>query len=98
MLTWGFDQLGTMPTIYNYSYYPEHKMCIRDRAKRDDENFFYVGCWEYQGNDTTAPVLNKEPLEYEAIKAVSYTHLDVYKRQIIRSFHRLDVVFSIVLS
>ena len=37
-------------------------------AKRDDENFFYVGCWEYQGNDTTAPVLNKEPLEYEAIK------------------------------
>ena len=24
MLTWGFDQLGTMPTIYNYSYYPEH--------------------------------------------------------------------------
>ena len=37
-------------------------------AKRDDEHFFYVGCWEYQGNDTTAPVLNKEPLEYEAIK------------------------------
>lgn len=24
MLTWGFDQLGTMPTIYNYAYYPEH--------------------------------------------------------------------------
>lgn len=24
MLTWGFDQLGTMPTIYNYTYYPEH--------------------------------------------------------------------------
>ena len=24
MLTWGFDQLGTMPTIYNYSYYPKH--------------------------------------------------------------------------
>lgn len=24
MLTWGFDQLGTMPTIYNYPYYPEH--------------------------------------------------------------------------
>ena len=40
MLTWGFDQLGTMPTIYNYSYYPEH---------------------------IEAPV--------------SYTHLDVYKRQ-----------------
>ncbi|HBF05049.1 MAG TPA: N-acetyltransferase, partial [Prevotella sp.] len=24
MLIWGFDQLGTMPTIYNYPYYPEH--------------------------------------------------------------------------
>lgn len=24
MLTWGFDQLGTMPTIYNYPYYPKH--------------------------------------------------------------------------
>lgn len=23
MLTWGFDQLGTMPTIYNYPYYPK---------------------------------------------------------------------------
>lgn len=23
MLTWGFDQLGTMPTIYNYAYYPK---------------------------------------------------------------------------
>ena len=24
MLVWGFDQLGTMPTIYNYAYYPEY--------------------------------------------------------------------------
>lgn len=24
MLTWGFNQLGTMPTIYNYEYYPKH--------------------------------------------------------------------------
>lgn len=24
MLTWGFDRLGTMPTSYNYPYYPEH--------------------------------------------------------------------------
>lgn len=24
MLTWGFDELGTMPTIYNYDYYPQH--------------------------------------------------------------------------
>lgn len=24
MLTWGFDKLATMATIYNYPYYPEH--------------------------------------------------------------------------
>lgn len=24
MLTWGFEELGTMATIYNYPYYPEH--------------------------------------------------------------------------
>ena len=40
----------------------------KDEAKRDDENFFYVGCWEYQGDDDKAPVLSKEPLEYEIIK------------------------------
>ncbi len=37
-------------------------------AKRDDENFFYVGCWEYKGDDDNKPELTKEPLEYEAIK------------------------------
>lgn len=24
MLTWGFEELGTMPTLYNYEYYPRH--------------------------------------------------------------------------
>ena len=24
MLTWGFDKLSTMITIYNYPYYPQH--------------------------------------------------------------------------
>ena len=37
-------------------------------AKRDDEHFFHVGCWEYQGDDNKTPELIKEPLEYEAIK------------------------------
>jgi GNAT superfamily N-acetyltransferase len=30
MLVWGFDQLGTMPTIYNYPYYPEHMERMKD--------------------------------------------------------------------
>ena len=37
-------------------------------AKRDDENCFYVSCWEYEGSDDKAPELIKEPLHYEAIK------------------------------
>ena len=37
-------------------------------AKRDDENFFYVSCWKYNGDDEKAPTLLKEPLHYEAIK------------------------------
>ena len=49
-------------------HFREEYQTEEGEAKRDDEHFFYVGCWEYQGNDTTAPVLNKEPLEYEAIK------------------------------
>ena len=36
-------------------------------AKRDDENFAFVGAWEYQGPDK-APVLHKEPLVYEEVK------------------------------
>ena len=36
MLTWGFAQLGTMPTIYNYSYYPEHMEQLGDFEKDND--------------------------------------------------------------
>ena len=37
-------------------------------AKRDDANYFYVACWNYEGDDNAEPTLIKEPLEYEAIK------------------------------
>lgn len=37
-------------------------------AKRDDQNCFYVSCWEYQGSNDKAPVMYKEPLKYEAIE------------------------------
>ncbi len=35
-------------------------------AKRDDDNFAFVGAWEYQGPDKT-PLLNKEPLVYDEV-------------------------------
>ena len=49
-------------------HFREEHATPEGEAARDDENYFYVGCWKYQGNDETAPELLKEPLEYDAIK------------------------------
>jgi succinate dehydrogenase / fumarate reductase, flavoprotein subunit len=35
---------------------------------RDDENFKYVGAWEYNGSDSKQSTLHKEDLNYEFIK------------------------------
>ena len=48
-------------------HFREEYQTEEGEAKRDDENYFYVGCWEYKGEDNE-PELIKEPLEYEAIK------------------------------
>ena len=49
-------------------HFREEYQTEEGEAKRDDEHYFYVSCWEYQGSDDKAPVLYKEPLVYEAIK------------------------------
>ena len=49
-------------------HFREEHQTEEGEAKRDDENFFYVGCWDYQGSDDKAPDLVKEPLNYEIIK------------------------------
>ncbi len=49
-------------------HFREEHQTEEGEAKRDDENFFYVGCWEYQGSDDAKPTLSKEPLSYEIIK------------------------------
>ncbi len=36
-------------------------------ALRDDENFAYVAAWQYAGTEQ-APILNKEPLNFEYVK------------------------------
>ena len=36
MLTFGFDELGTMATIYNYPYYPEHMEKLEGFVKDND--------------------------------------------------------------
>ena len=35
-------------------HFREEHQTEEGEAKRDDKNFFYVGAWEYQGNDETA--------------------------------------------
>ena len=49
-------------------HFREEYQTEEGEAKRDDENYFYVACWEYKGSDDVQPELLKEPLVYEAIK------------------------------
>ena len=49
-------------------HFREEYQTAEGEAKRDDENYFYVSCWKYNGSDEVAPTLIKEPLHYEAIK------------------------------
>ncbi len=49
-------------------HFREEYQTPEGEAKRDDENYFYVACWKYEGSDEKAPSLIKEPLHYEAIK------------------------------
>jgi succinate dehydrogenase / fumarate reductase, flavoprotein subunit len=42
-------------------------------AKRNDDEFLYVGAWEFAG-DGTSPVLHKEPLTYEEAKLATRSY------------------------
>jgi len=48
-------------------HFREEYQTPEGEALRNDDAFMYVAAWEYAGEDKT-PVLNKEPLEYEAIE------------------------------
>ncbi|NTV38236.1 MAG: succinate dehydrogenase (quinone) flavoprotein subunit, partial [Anaerolineales bacterium] len=48
-------------------HFREEYQTEEGEAKRDDKKFAYVAAWEYAG-DTKAPVLHKEPLEFEYVK------------------------------
>ena len=49
-------------------HFREEYQTPEGEAQRNDENYFYVSCWKYNGSDEVAPTLIKEPLHYEAIK------------------------------
>jgi succinate dehydrogenase / fumarate reductase flavoprotein subunit len=47
-------------------HFREESQTPEGEAKRDDENFCYVGAWEYKG-DGVAPELSKEPLTFDNV-------------------------------
>ncbi|MGP1514555.1 MAG: fumarate reductase/succinate dehydrogenase flavoprotein subunit [Bacteroidales bacterium] len=47
-------------------HFREEHQTEEGEAKRDDENFMFVGVWEYKGDQ--APEMHKEDLNYEFIK------------------------------
>ena len=47
-------------------HFREESQTPEGEAQRDDENFSYVGAWEYTG-DVSAPQLHKEPLTFEYV-------------------------------
>jgi len=48
------------------AHFREESQTADGEALRDDEHFAYVAAWEFAGANT-APILNKEPLEFESI-------------------------------
>jgi len=44
-------------------------------TKRDDQNFMYVGCWEYAGKEA-GNIVHKEPLKYEFVKIATRNYKD----------------------
>ncbi len=55
-------------------HFREEYQTEEGEALRDDENFTFVGAWEYKGADINQEVMHKEELKYEFIelKARSY--------------------------
>jgi succinate dehydrogenase / fumarate reductase flavoprotein subunit len=48
-------------------HFREEHQTEEGEAKRNDKKFAYVAAWEFTG-DNKAPVLHKEPLEFEYVK------------------------------
>jgi succinate dehydrogenase / fumarate reductase flavoprotein subunit len=56
-------------------HFREEMQTEEGETKRDDENFMYVGAWEYKG-EGAEPELHKEPLKYENIKIATRNYKD----------------------
>ena len=57
------------------AHYREEYQSPDGEALRDDTNFCFVSCWDYQGSDQV-PKLHKEPLRFEEVELITrnYKH------------------------
>lgn len=80
MLTEGFDQLGTMATIYNYEYYPKH--------------FERMGCWDIDNRYVENKLMVPEavPEKYQKIADMIGKRYNIYARNLTRKEIKRDKV------
>lgn len=70
MLTMGFDKLGTMPTIYNYPYYPEHMEKLGGWVKDNDYVEYYL------------PMPEKTPEKFAKLSAMIEKRYNLHVKKI----------------
>jgi succinate dehydrogenase / fumarate reductase flavoprotein subunit len=56
-------------------HFREEMQTEEGETKRDDENYMYVSCWEYAG-ENKGHVMHKEPLKYEFVKIATRNYKD----------------------
>ncbi|MDD5862816.1 MAG: N-acetyltransferase [Prevotella sp.] len=88
MLTAGYDRLGTMPTIYNYPYYPEHMEKMGGWDKDNDYVEYYL------------PVPEKIPEKYANVSKIVEERYNLHVKKLTRDdiFKRGygDKVFQVI--
>lgn len=72
MLTWGFDKLGTMATIYNYDYSPRHMEQMGGWAKDNDYVEYFL------------PVPDKVPEKYAKIASLVEKRYNLHVKKLTR--------------
>jgi GNAT superfamily N-acetyltransferase len=72
MLTWGFDRLGTMATIYNYEYYPKHMEQMGGWEKDNDYVEYFL------------PVPDEVPEKFPKLAAMIEKRYDLHVKKITR--------------
>ena len=92
MLTQGFDRIGTMATIYNYPYYPEHmeKLGLKPSAVWSERNIPYNDVPEKMGR-LSQVVLDRYNLHVAKLEHSKNTEARIYAHKL---FHLVNESFA----